>query len=117
MSLIILAVVLAFVLFLYWKYSEKPQNKKVAFSDNKNVFFYYQDGCPYCEEMKPAWEEAQKLLSEKGWNINSLHLPDLKSTKHEIKGVPTLIFEKDGKVFYYEGPRTVDHICEFSDAI
>ena len=83
---------------------------------------FYMDGCPHCENMKPAWKELENSLINNYdgdftiMSVNARTLNTLKSPITEkVQGFPTLfVINKNGsKGIDYNGTRTKDDMLSF----
>ncbi|CDI80419.1 thioredoxin, putative [Eimeria praecox] len=76
---------------------------------------FYAPWCGHCRKLAPAWEELAKKL--KG-QINVAHLEATANPqtarRFNIRGYPTLLFFKNGKMYHYKGSRTVDDLYAFA---
>ena len=73
-------------------------------SGRTSVVYFYMIGCPHCEAMRPAWEDAKKSLRKKG----SIKEKESKEVGPEdgVQSFPTIVLYKDGKeVKRIEGSR------------
>lgn len=69
------------------------------------VVFFYMIGCPHCDAMRPAWNDAKKKLKSKV-EIKEVESKDVTSNDN-VSSFPTLVVLKDGKeVKRVEGKRT-----------
>jgi thiol-disulfide isomerase/thioredoxin len=67
------------------------------------VVFFYMIGCPHCEAMRPAWNNAKK-------NMKTIHVTEKEARDVDmndgVQSFPTLIVYKNGKeVKRIEGSR------------
>lgn len=67
--------------------------------EKKNIIIYFfMNGCPYCEETKPVWDEFKS--KQKGFEfaeIESNQVPDEKKNSLGISGFPHFLMIKNGK--------------------
>jgi len=102
-----------------------PENEKLFYDEvgKRPVFVkFYMDGCPHCENMKPAWIELENELIKNYqgdftiMDVNARALNTLKNpiTKY-VEGFPSIfIIKKDGsKGLDFEGERTKDDMLNF----
>lgn len=76
---------------------------------------FYAPWCGHCRKMAKAWEElATKLKGQ----INVAHLDATTNAqtakRFSVRGFPTLVFMKDGKMYEYKGSRAVDDLYAFA---
>ena len=76
---------------------------------------FYAPWCGHCKKLAPIWEEvATRLVGE----INVAKVDGSQdrslSTRFDIKGFPTVLFLRQGKVYKFRGPRTADNLVEFA---
>lgn len=117
-NLVLILLFAGFAYYLYRRYYSGSETEGSGGSSKRgDVYFYYRNGCPPCEEFKPTWAKIAATLSEKGWNIHNIHTPDHQELKHDIKGTPTIVFEKGSDTVFYIGDRTYDDVCQFADTL
>ena len=102
-----------------------PENEKLFYNEvgKRPVFVkFYMDGCPHCENMKPAWIDLENELMQKYqgdftiMDVNARALNTLKSPIIQyVEGFPSIfIIKKDGsKGLDFEGERTKDDMLKF----
>jgi thiol-disulfide isomerase/thioredoxin len=102
-----------------------PENEKLFYDEvgKRPVFVkFYMDGCPHCENMKPAWIDLENELMQKYqgdftiMDVNARALNTLKSPITQyVEGFPSIfIIKKDGsKGLDFEGERTKDDMLKF----
>jgi thiol-disulfide isomerase/thioredoxin len=63
------------------------------------IIFFFMNGCPYCEQTKPAWDELKhKTKGMQFIEIESQEVPTDKRTELGIEGYPHFIkIDKKGK--------------------
>ncbi len=67
------------------------------------VVYFYMIGCPHCEAMRPAGEEAKKKM--KGMDIREKESKDV-GPEDGVQSFPTIVVRKNGKeVKRLEGSR------------
>ncbi|AFZ79557.1 protein disulfide isomerase, putative [Theileria equi strain WA] len=79
---------------------------------------FYAPWCHHCRKMTPAWEKLAKDLK------GTVNVADIDVTKNvqigkrfAIRGYPTLILLKDGKMYHYEGgDRSTESLTAFVTA-
>jgi thiol-disulfide isomerase/thioredoxin len=102
-----------------------PENERLFYNEvgKRPVFVkFYMDGCPHCENMKPAWMDLENELMQKYqgdftiMDVNARALNTLKSPITQyVEGFPSIfIIKKDGsKGLDFEGERTKDGMLKF----
>jgi thiol-disulfide isomerase/thioredoxin len=75
------------------------------------LYVVHRPGCPACDAFIPKWNAFNENMKSKGENIvlakinvNLLGVMDLKD-KHNIRGVPHIMLQKDDKLKEYDGTR------------
>ena len=88
----------------------------------------YADWCHYCQELIPVWKEMKKQLSGKNiifkeieqklesQEINDINYTYLVGSNEKLvsKGYPTIFMIKNGKLNYFNGPRTAKTIADWT---
>jgi thiol-disulfide isomerase/thioredoxin len=80
---------------------------------------FYSPNCPHCIRMAPIWD---KVASNGPNNPNSAFIvADVDCAAHSdlcnrfgVRGVPTMIFFKDGKMYKYQGAREYNDLVKFA---
>jgi len=73
-------------------------------SERTAVVYFFMIGCPHCEAMKPAWEDAKKKM--KNVDIKEKEARDV-GPEDGVQSFPTIVVMKKGKeVKRLEGKRT-----------
>lgn len=68
------------------------------------VVYFYMIGCPHCEAMRPAWEDAKKSLKNKA-DIKEVESRDVMMSDG-VYSFPTVVLRRNGKeVKRIEGKR------------
>jgi len=76
---------------------------------------FYAPWCGHCKKLAPVWEElAQKAGNIKVGKIDCTIEKDLAS-RFEIRGYPTIKYVKDGQVYAYSGPRSIEGFLAFAN--
>lgn len=77
-------------------------------------------GCGHCKAMTPTWDLLSAKLAEEhadqGINIAKVDMtvnPGIQN-RFEIQGYPTLKLIAGGKMYTYEGPRTLTDLTDFA---
>ena len=74
-------------------------------SGRTSVVYYYMIGCPHCEAMQPAWEDAKKKLKKGGVEVSEKESQQV-TPMDSVQSFPTLVMSKSGKeVKRIEGSR------------
>tara|TARA_Y100000590_G_scaffold470102_1_gene661981 strand:+ start:1279 stop:1728 length:450 start_codon:yes stop_codon:yes gene_type:complete len=88
--------------------------------DNCKLLYVYSDGCGYCNEFNPVWNEFVTTFKNKFGNVLSLKKINSQEggsqlEKLEINGVPTILFlnDKNEKIEEFNNERTVDNLISF----
>lgn len=82
-----------------------------SIDDSVTVTYYYSPGCGHCTHFMPEWEKFNaKHNSPLMKKVNCMEQPDL---CENIRGVPHVIFSKNGKDTVYSGARTADALDGF----
>ena len=86
----------------------------------KNVIiFFFMNGCPYCEETKPAWEELKQRDAKKGIEfieIESKNVSPMQQKELSIDGYPHFIkIDEKGKKKKVSGSK--NSLEKLSDAL
>jgi len=63
-------------------------------SGRTSVVYFYMIGCPHCEAMRPAWEDAKKKL--KSVTVREKEANDV-DPMEGVQSFPTIIVYKNGK--------------------
>ena len=99
-------------------------NKKTKFKEDR-VYFFKMNGCGYCEQLKPIWNEAiQKIKKSKPSvvyiEVETKEIPNLdKETKEKLKpeeiiGFPDLrIIKKNGEISKFDSSRNVEELVKW----
>ena len=90
-------------------------------SINTIIVLYYGNYCGHCRNFKPIWDKFKNIMEEEKKHIGVVDI-ECSGNNNEcnlpyINGVPTVVLYKDGKHTIYEGPRTVDGLCQFVDLL
>ena len=68
------------------------------------VVYFYMIGCPHCEAMRPAWEDAKRTLKDKA-EIKEVESREV-MMDDDVNSFPTVVLRREGKeVKRVEGKR------------
>ena len=65
-------------------------------SKRTTVVYFYMIGCPHCEAMRPAWEDAKKKLKKGGVAVAEKESKDVLPTDR-VSSFPTIGLYKAGQ--------------------
>ncbi|KAF0694796.1 Aste57867_14319 [Aphanomyces stellatus] len=98
----------------------------VGFDDEVNetsdpwLLKFYAPWCGHCKRLAPLWD---KLSADLAASKSPVRVGKVDCTKHRrvcsrfnVNGYPSLYFVREGQVYAYEGPRTIDGFKEFVTA-
>ena len=69
------------------------------------MVYFFMIGCPHCEAMRPAWEDAKKKLKKGGMEVKEIESNQVNAT-HNVPSFPTVAAYKNGQeVKRIEGSR------------
>lgn len=94
----------------------KDNNNK---NDNISLYYFYMNGCSWCNKFKPVWDKLKektnfKLNEIEKNNINSSKEAEyIKSNNYEIKTYPSIFIKINNKIYKYEEARTIKDILNF----
>ena len=72
-------------------------------SGRTSVIYFYMIGCPHCEHMRPAWNDAKKKM--KGVEVKEKESQEVENGD-SVQSFPTIVLYKNGKeVKRMEGSR------------
>ena len=72
-------------------------------SSRPTVVYFYMIGCPHCEAMRPAMDQAKKMM--KGVHVEETESADVEP-EDGVSSFPTVVLKKKGKeVKRIEGSR------------
>merc|ERR1719373_1040121 len=76
---------------------------------------FYAPWCGHCKKLAPTWEEVATELKGKV-NVAKIDVTENKAlgTEYGVKGFPTLLLFKDGKMEKYKGDRGKEALCEYA---
>ena len=117
---ILFLIVLACAAF-FLTISEGFESSAKSFFNNvmnkKVVVLLYNDNCGYCKDLKPEWDKASELASDKMVTVNCSDNdnPDVKLVlkKTNTTTFHRIFFMNGPKIIDYSGPRTSGEILKF----
>lgn len=65
-------------------------------SKRTSVVYFYMIGCPHCEAMRPAWEDAKKKLKKGGAEVKEKESQQVTAVDG-VSSFPTVIAYKSGQ--------------------
>eukprot|EP00929_Paragymnodinium_shiwhaense_P077789 TRINITY_DN40136_c0_g1_i1.p1 TRINITY_DN40136_c0_g1~~TRINITY_DN40136_c0_g1_i1.p1 ORF type:complete len:208 (-),score=20.79 TRINITY_DN40136_c0_g1_i1:78-701(-) len=76
---------------------------------------FYAPWCKHCKELEPTWEKLATALK----GTTRVAKVDVDSSveiaaRFDLKSFPTLLLFRQGKMFQYEGPRTLESLKGFA---
>lgn len=78
---------------------------------------FYSPNCPHCQRLVPVWEKVDESAPS---HPQGFHVADVDCTSETllcerfgIRGVPTLLFFKDGMMYKFAGRREYNDIMKF----
>eukprot|EP01120_Amphizonella_sp_Union-15-10_P001572 TRINITY_DN1172_c0_g1_i1.p1 TRINITY_DN1172_c0_g1~~TRINITY_DN1172_c0_g1_i1.p1 ORF type:complete len:190 (-),score=37.29 TRINITY_DN1172_c0_g1_i1:143-712(-) len=94
------------------------QNFAEKTSEGAWLVEFYAPWCGHCQRLTQTWKDLaakaeQENLPFKVADVEATTEVELASA-FEISSFPTIKFLKDGKVYEYKGPRTIEGFTEFS---
>ena len=111
LTLIVLGVIVLYFLFCNeCKETFSSEETKVL-----KVFNFNTTWCGYSVRFQPIWDEFSKKMK----NRTDIHTFDIKCDnqedekvkelcdRYQVRGYPTVVFEKDGKIIHFDDDRTV----------
>lgn len=92
-----------------------------ASSANVSIEYYYMDGCGYCQQFSPTWDDFVKDLdSNAKFNVVKYNISTPEGSKRgdlfSVKSAPTILAVKDNtKIDELQGERSLDNLKKFAD--
>ncbi|MBR3604296.1 MAG: thioredoxin [Elusimicrobiaceae bacterium] len=79
---------------------DKNFDREVATFQHPKIVVFSADWCPHCHRMMPVLEEVAKRYNGKAkmFLVNVTQSPKA-AAKYSVRGVPTMLFFRDGKHF------------------
>lgn len=65
-------------------------------SKRTTVVYFYMIGCPHCEAMRPAWEDAKKKLKKRGMEVKETESKEV-GPEDGVSSFPAVIAYKGGE--------------------
>lgn len=110
-ALLFLGTISATVIFVF---INKLENSTELFkARTATVTYYFMEGCPHCEAMKPEWEKFKRMAVNTGGAIRAVDVSadqNIAKARPKVSGFPTIHIEFNGKVEEYNGKREADAI-------
>ncbi len=113
-----------------YPFSIRDWNKDYTINKpGKVVIFFYRDGCPHCEHMKPDYSQAVQNASKIGATLGyvntaeSQHQPLMEfigqsQSPYDVDGVPTIVSYYNGRFFSkFGGQRTAENLLKWANGI
>lgn len=61
------------------------------------IIFFYMDGCPHCDQVRPFWDELTRSLQpDEVAEVESAAVSSKLRKKKNIEGFPHFVIRKDG---------------------
>jgi len=83
--------------------------------NNPTLYYFYMNGCGWCEKFNPIWTELTNCENE--ININKENMYEINgpnnnnlTNKYNVYGYPTIILVKNNKINKYEGNRELEDL-------
>ncbi len=98
-----LIVLIVLVLWMLYKPKEGMSNR------NKIVVLYTRDGCVWCKNFVPIWEDLKNSLIPQG--IQFQEYDGAVVISPDVKSYPTIfLIDVDGKKYEFQGQRTYENL-------
>jgi len=104
---------------------KKTEEKRVKLGENGNaeLIYFYMNGCHYCDQFNPVWNEFCKNVNQNmiktlrfgGHEIDNRDTPQRIVTEYgkEIEGFPTVLLKLDDKFYNFDKERTIKSLAKF----
>lgn len=107
MMVVIVFLMLAVLLFIYYKPTES-----LRINAGRTVTFHYTDWCPGCKAMKPIWEQVKRA------GVNSgITFQEVNEDKARTPGITTIpaiyMVTEKGHITKYVGPPVFEHLHDW----
>ena len=111
LAIFALLIISAIIYFMVVK--EKFQNSKPT------IYFYYMNGCGWCEKMKPEWEKRADSEGFTAVKVNADEADPKILKKLNITGFPAFVIDKNSNKTLYpsNNPRTADGLIEYMNSV
>ena len=85
--------------------------------ENSVFVKFFSPSCPHCQRMVPVWEQvgSSAATSPEPFKTGDVNCAESQSLceRFGIRGVPSLIFFKEGKMYKFSGNREYNDIMKF----
>lgn len=103
----------------------KKDNKENKDNNDKVVFYYfYMDGCGWCEKFKPIWNKLKNNKEYDFYDYERNEMSELpivdeieKELDIKIKTYPAIFIKIDNTFYKYEGERKEETILDFVNKV
>ena len=122
-SSLIYAAIIIFCIILYFLFCYDGQPSIPSGYDNfdnnndVNIYYFNTSWCIWSKRFSPTWEKFVDLCSKNYPNIitHNIDGDDNKSKceEYQIKGFPTIIFEKNNKRETYNGQNDINELITY----
>ena len=88
-----------------------PSHQSSSGKKSVHVKYFYSPYCPHCRNFMGAWDDFTK--SQNDFSFEKIDCSTRPDECRGIRGVPHVLFVKDGKEEVYSGDRSVQSLREF----
>ena len=112
---------IALVLVAVYVVFATPSVREMFTGSQPSLTLVYADWCGVCTSFKPVWDSMGSSVSVSGQTVLLKSVEEKQTTeiapyKSMVTGYPTLIFENNGNMVKYSGPRTKEALESFIQA-